>query len=98
LPTSIQATLLVSALATRSVFPSGDSATEFGVDVGGCSGKRLVEICSIGSFENVSNTHTLPLLPHATNSRAPSGDNAIAFGCSAVDISLTSVSESAVNC
>ena len=49
-------------------------------------------------FENVSNTHTLPLLPHATNSRAPSGDNAIAFGCSAVDISLTSVSESAVNC
>ncbi len=36
--TSIDATVFVSAFATSSVRPSGDSATEFGVDVGGCSG------------------------------------------------------------
>ena len=46
-------------------------------------------------FENVSNTQTLALLPHATNSRLPSGESAIALGCSAVNISVTSVSESA---
>ena len=36
--TSIDATVLVSALATSSVRPSGETATEFGVEVGGCSG------------------------------------------------------------
>src|SRR2546423_9507341 len=56
--TSIHAALLVSALATSSVRPSGESATASGVEVGGCSGNRLVEICSIASFENVSNTPT----------------------------------------
>src|SRR5205823_9160848 len=57
--TSIDATVLVSALATSSVRPSGETATEFGVEVGGCSGYRLVEICSIAKLEKVSNTHTL---------------------------------------
>jgi len=36
--TSITTTALMSAFATRSVRPSGASATEFGVDVSGCSG------------------------------------------------------------
>src|SRR4051812_28855071 len=36
--TSTTATALLSALAMSSVRPSGDSATEFGVDVGGASG------------------------------------------------------------
>src|SRR5258708_10210615 len=84
LPTSTTATELVSALATTSVRPSGESDTEFGVDVSGASGYRLVEICSSASYENVLNTHTHALLPHATYSRRPSAHSAIALGCSPV--------------
>ena len=36
--TSMTATALLSAMATTSVWPSGDSATELGVDVAGAPG------------------------------------------------------------
>src|SRR2546427_6060949 len=84
---SMTVTVFVSAFATSSIRPSGDTATELGVEVGGASGKRLVEICSMASPENVSSTHTAELLPHATNNRLPSTESAIAFGCSPVGMS-----------
>src|SRR5207247_2907308 len=77
LPTSTTATLLLSAFATSSVWPSGDSASEFGVAVGGASGDRLIEICSRASYENVSNTQTDELLLDATKRRLPSADSAM---------------------
>src|SRR6266850_4840249 len=95
LPTSTTATALLSALATISVRPSGDNATELGVAVGGACGYKLVEICSSGSPVNVSYTHTAALLAQATNSRLPSLEIAIAFGCSPAGHSLNSRSESA---
>ena len=67
------------------------------MDVGGACGYRLVETCSIGSHENVSNTQTAALLPQATNSRLPSLESGIAFGCSPVGSSSIGSSESAVN-
>ena len=82
--TSTTATLLLSAFETSSVFPSGDSPSEFGVDVGGACGNRFIEICSIASRENVSNTQTDDVLPDATKRRWPSADSVIAFGCSPV--------------
>ena len=44
--TSTTATLLLSALATSSVLPSGDSASAFGVVPGGAFGKSATPICS----------------------------------------------------
>src|SRR5437870_12020328 len=82
--TSTTATALLSAVAMRSVLPSGDSASELGVDVCGASGYKLVEICSMASPENVSKTHTRELLPQETKSRRPSLDTTIAFGWSPV--------------
>ena len=93
---STTATALISAFATSIDRPSGEIATELGVDVGGASANRFVEICSIASPENVSNTQTAALPPHATNSRLPSADSAMALGWSPAIISLTSSSESAV--
>src|SRR5713226_5858181 len=93
---STTATALISAFATSIDRPSGEIATELGVDVGGASGNRFVEICSIGSPENVSSTQTAALLPHATNSRLASADSAMALGCSPVIIMLTGISDSAV--
>src|SRR3954469_10866840 len=92
---STTATALLSALATSRVRPSGEIATEFGVDVGGASGYRFEEICSIASREKVSNTHTAALLPQDTNRRRPSFDSVIAFGCSPAGNSSISVSEPA---
>src|SRR5262245_31650173 len=91
--TSTTATALMSALATSSVLPSGDSASEFGVDVVGAFGYRLIEICSSASPEKTSNTQTVALLAQATNSRLPSRDSTIALGCSAVPNSCSSVSD-----
>src|SRR6185503_9686654 len=87
--TSTTATALVSPFETISVCPSGDSASELGVEVGGAFGNRLIEICSSASAENVSKTQTEPLLPQATNSRLPSRENKSAFGCSPVVYSST---------
>ena len=80
--TSTTAMALESALETSSVCPSGDSASEFGVEVRGALGYRLIEICSIGWPEKVSNTQTDELLPQATKSRLPSCESTSAFGCS----------------
>src|SRR6187397_1069096 len=44
--TSATVTVLLSALATRSVRPSGDSASPLGVDATGASRPRATEICS----------------------------------------------------
>src|SRR5579863_9466368 len=76
------ATALLSALATTSRWPSGDTASAFGVDPAGASGYSDTEICSIAFARATSTTQTTFVLAHATNSRAPSTDHAIAFGCS----------------
>src|SRR5471030_1130021 len=57
--TSTSATSLLSAFETSSVRPSGDSASELGVAVGGAAGDRLIEIDSIESRDIVSYTHTV---------------------------------------
>src|SRR6186713_3235011 len=44
--TSTTATALVSAVDTIRVRPSGESASELGVEVGGAFGNRFIEICS----------------------------------------------------
>src|SRR3977135_3011798 len=80
--TSTTAIALVSPFATSNVRPAGDKARELGVEVAGAFGKRLIEISSIGSRENVLYTQTVPLLLHATNRRWPSRDNSMALGCS----------------
>ena len=82
--TSTTTTALLSAVDTISVWPSGESASELGVEVRGASGVRLIEICSSASPEKVSNTHTEALLPQATNRRLPSRDSTMALGCSPV--------------
>src|SRR4051812_7151070 len=51
--TSTTSTALLSASATSSFCPSGDNATEFGVDVAGADGYMLVEICSIAVNDTV---------------------------------------------
>ena len=81
--TSTTATVLLSALATSSVLPSGESASAFGVDPGGACGKSATPICSTArrAWRDRS-TQTAFVLAHATNRRAPSLDSSIAFGCS----------------
>src|SRR5262245_41689563 len=44
--TSTTATVLLSALATSSVLPSGDRPRPLGVLPGGAAGSREIEICS----------------------------------------------------
>src|SRR5207248_110806 len=90
-------TAFTSALATSSSLPSGDSATELGVEVGGISGNTLVEICSMGSHESVSNTQTEALLAAATNRRLPSLEKTIAFGWSPTGSSTIGTNVSAAN-
>ena len=77
---SIIATVLLSALATARVSPSGDTASAFGVVPGGASGKGETPICSRAIKPAVSSTHTLLVLAQATNRRWPSFDSAIALG------------------
>src|ERR1700722_5207496 len=89
---SMSAIALLSPFATRSVLPSGEIDRESGVAVGGAFGKRLVEICSIGSLVIVLKDHTDDAPAHATNRRLPSGESTIAFGRSPVVSSLVSAS------
>ena len=63
--TSITATALLSAFATSSVPPSGESASELGVPVRGASGNKLTEICSRALDVKVLYTQTVPALPQA---------------------------------
>src|SRR5262245_25943359 len=80
--TSATVSVLLSAFATSSVRPSGDSATAFGVEPAGASRPSATEICSVALFVAVSTTHTAFVFAQATNSRLPSFESAIAFGCS----------------
>src|SRR5579871_1752634 len=95
--TSTTATAFRSAFETTSVEPSGDSASEFGVDVGGSSGYRPTAICSIGWKTCVSNDQTESWLAHATKRRRPSFDSVIAFGCASVSSDVTNPRVSLVN-
>ena len=74
--------MLLSALATASVRPSGESATPLGVDPAGACVPSATEICSPAFRAATSTTQTALVLAHATNSRAPSRLRTIAFGCS----------------
>src|SRR5262249_32651227 len=68
----------------------------FGVEVTGDSGYIATAICSTGLSVTVSIDQTDALFAHATRSRRPSFDSAIAFGCSSTAISVMIVSESAL--
>ena len=78
--TSTTATVLLSALATSSLVPSGDSARLFGVVPTGAFGYNATEICSFADRDARSTTQTAFVFAHATNSRVPSFDWSIAFG------------------
>src|SRR5262245_35557023 len=78
--TSTTATVLLSALATSSFVPSGDSARLFGVVPTGALGYNATEICSLADREARSTTHTAFVFAQATNSRLPSLDCIIALG------------------
>ena len=80
LVTSTTATVLLSALATSSLVPSGDNARLFGVVPTGALGYNATEICSFADRVAKSTTHTAFVFAHATNNRAPSCDWTIAFG------------------
>ncbi len=80
--TSTTATALLSALATSSVLPSGESPRPFGVAPGGAFGNSATETCSLAVFETTSTTNTLFVLAQATNRRDASFDSTIALGCS----------------
>src|SRR5262245_14874965 len=86
--TSITATQLLSALATKSVSPSGERARASGVLPSGAFGKRAVEIVSTTWPRLVSMTLTQLLDAQATNSRL-SLCRAIWFGCSPTGILRT---------
>ena len=79
--TSTTATVLLSAFATSSVPPSGDSASAFGVLPTGAFGYSATEICSFAVPDARSTTHTALVFAQATNSRLPSAERSIAFGC-----------------
>jgi len=86
---STTATVLLSALATSSVEPSGETASAFGVEPGGAFGVRAMPMRSVGRREARSTTHTAFVCAQATNSLRPSFEKAIAFGCSPTAISPT---------
>src|SRR6476646_10323871 len=72
---------LLSASATKSLLPSGETASALGVlpsfDAAGTGSLSVVTTCS----RRVSTTEILSVLPEATNNRAPSGLSVIAEGC-----------------
>ena len=73
--TSTTATVLLSALATSSLVPSGDRARLFGVVPTGALGYNATEICSFAERDARSTTHTAFVFAQATNSRLPSFDS-----------------------
>ena len=95
--TSTMATVLLSALATSIIVPSGDSARLFGVVPTGALGYSATEICSFAVFDCWSMTHTAFVFAHATKSRPPSFDRSIALGCGPTAISPSDSSVSAAN-
>jgi hypothetical protein len=94
--TSTTATVLLSAFATSSVWPSGESASAFGVEPGGARGESATAIFSAATRVATSTTQTAFVLAHATKRRRPSFENCIAFGCSPTRIS--SIGASVLGC
>src|SRR5215207_9119050 len=84
--TSATVTVLLSALATSSVRPSGESARPLGVEPTGAWIPSATEICSEGVRLARSTAHTALVFAQATNRRAPSRLSAIALGCSPTGI------------
>src|ERR1044071_1306943 len=83
-PTSNTARLLLSALATNSVFSSGDRARLLGVEPGGRPGCRdAVNVSSVLPVP-VSNTVTLFRAALATYRIRPDAANTISQGCACV--------------
>src|SRR5262245_18300362 len=78
------ARLFVSALATKSIFPSGVRLRLLGVFPDGAVGYSAHEIVSSPLPVLASSTLTLVELAQATNSVFPSGARAISVGCLSV--------------
>src|SRR4051812_44780912 len=81
-PTSKTATQLLSALATKSVFSSGESARLLGVEPEGAWGYRAAQMVSTALPVVVSRTVTVFLLALATNKNFPERVSTISHGCS----------------
>ena len=90
--TSTTATVLLSAFATSSVWPSGESASALGVEPGGALGESATPIRSTVWRVARSTTETALVLAQATKSRRASLEKAIAFGCSPTAISASGAS------
>src|SRR5438045_2080442 len=90
--TSTNATVLLSAFATSSRSPAGDSVTAFGVEPGGAFGNIAMEICSAALAAARSIVHTALVFAHATKRRWPSPDSTIAFGWPPTAISALTAS------
>src|SRR3990172_3172010 len=86
---STTAMQLLSALATYSVFPSGETATASGVLPSGALGNNAVTIVSVTTPRWVSMTDTQLLDAQATNNRSSLGWTAIWLGCSPTPIFAT---------
>ncbi len=76
------ATVLLSAFATRSVPPSGESPRALGVLPAGAFGSRAIEIRSVTFREARSTAQTAFVLAQATKTEAPSRESTMAAGCS----------------
>ena len=76
------ATVLLSAFATRSVPPSGESPRALGVLPAGAFGSRAIEIRSVTFREARSTRQTAFVLAQATKTEAPSRESTMAAGCS----------------
>src|SRR3954469_12074781 len=85
--TSPTATVLLSALATSRVRPSGESPRRLGVLPGGAAGSRAIEMRSFAVREARSATQTSLVLAQATKRRPPSFESTMALGCSPTAIS-----------
>ena len=86
---SITATQLLSALATKSVLPSGATISASGVLPSGALGNREVWIVSVTIPRRASMTDTQLLEAQATKTRSSCGWTAIWFGCSPTTILAT---------
>src|SRR3954449_4842874 len=85
--TSTTATVLLSALATSRVRPSGESPRPLGVLPGGAAGSRAIEMRCLAVREARSATQTSLVLAQATKRRPPSLERVMALGCSPTAIS-----------
>src|SRR5213083_1235597 len=82
--TSTTATALLSAFATKSDLPSGESARAFGVVPAGEEGVSVTRTFSLTWPPAISSASTVSSLPQDTK-RRPSGENARSFGWGPVE-------------